>query len=524
MLTIDTWIRDFIVTDEDIDYLNTLLLEREIPLNSRTLASAVVRERIRLENQKLQSRFKDARLYNPADSFEVGQRVVFSKFDYALGTVTSTREGENNEYPDPFTVIAVEFDDKLLNTGKTPREFAANLTAEHPLNTAESDMPTQNNLTPDDIIQHEDFDLLIDKIDETLQMDNSLIQVAGQWFAKELIIETNEGHMHLAEAILDMMGGGPLTTPEILENIGGIGNEKQDLQIFSMNYAMNKDSRFDEVGPAGEVLWYLKRMEPQQVQETPAMLRYTPIDYDRSSLDKESIALEHELADEHSPIPVASSKIEEARVTLIYPHRRCGTLPINYQAARIFPTARKTERVAVTLIDAKDNEAYSVWVVRRQKYVHGLMPLYTKHALPIGTTVTLKRGVNHGEIIIDFESHRPRSEWITIVNAEGRNISFENAQRGIGATYDELLLLGVDNLQGVDKLFQNNTNQQQPLATILRTIIPLLGKLSAQGHVHTKTLYSAVNIIRRCPPGPLMATLINNPDFENVGGHFWKLS
>ncbi|MEL7236895.1 MAG: hypothetical protein AAGK74_20495, partial [Chloroflexota bacterium] len=77
---------------------------------------------------------------------------------------------------------------------------------------------------------------------------------------------------------------------------------------------------------------------------------------------------------------------------------------------------------------------------------------------------------------------------------------------------------------GVDSLFQSNVQRQQPVATILRMLIPLLGGINAQGHVHARTLYSAVNVIRRCPPGPILATLANNPDFENVGEHYWKLS
>jgi hypothetical protein len=520
------WLNDFTITDEDIEHLNSLLLEHEIPMDVTTLARAIIEERVRKERERLKDRFKDAVLYDPAHTFEVGQRVVFSTFDFAMGEVVATRQGDNGEYGE-FGVVGVTFDDPGLNTGESPREFAMNFPVEHALNAGNGQnipyLPTED-LNIEDIFESDAFDDILDMVDERLQEDDSLIRVAGQWFSKELMLDANEGHMHLAEAILDMFGGGPLSTEEVLENIGGLGEEPLALQVFSMNYAMNNDNRFDEVGPTGEVLWYLRRMEPEQVQQTPPMLRYEPIPYDHDALSAEAQRLEEELGDEHSPLPFAPARIQEARVISIYPHRRCGTLPLNHQAARIFPTARTTEHVSVTLVDASDNETFPGWVVRSQKYVHGLAPLYSKHALPIGSTIRLRRGDEPGHIVVDFQSYKPRSEYVTIVSADEGQIGFETAKRGIGADFDELLLLGVDDLDGVDRLFQSNPANQQPLATILRVIIPMLGKLTAQGHVHAKTLYSVVNVVRRCPPGPIFATLENNPDFENVGGHYWKLS
>lgn len=521
-----SWTHDFRITDDDIEFINALLLEREIPMDTRSLARAIVNENVRRESEKLRQRFKDAAPYDPAQDYEVGQRLVFAAFNHAIGEVIDKRPGDNTEYGE-FTVIAVAFEDDHLNTNDTPREFAAAFNPAHTLNTngeSTNNPALSADLSAEDLLQSDFFYDLMDMIDEQLIADSNLIRVAGFWFSDELMIKTNEGHMHLAEAVLDMVGGGPLTTEQVLEQIGGLGDEPLPLQVFSLNYALNQDDRFDEVGPAGEVLWFLRRMQPEQVRVTPTMLRYTPIPYDRDSLSPEALDLERELGDEHSPLPYAAARIKEAIVTIIYPHRRCGTLPLNHQAARIFPTARQTDRVNVTLIDAADNEAFNAWVVREEKYVHGLNPMYTKHALPVGSAVRLRRSDEPGRILVDFQAYKPRSEYVTIIKANDGNIGFETAKRAIGADFDELLLLGVDDLDGVDKLFQGNTANQQPLATILRMIIPMLGQLNAQGHVHAKTLYSVVNVVRRCPPGPILATLANNPDFENVGGHYWKLS
>jgi len=31
-------------------------------------------------------------------------------------------------------------------------------------------------------------------------------------------------------------------------------------------------------------------------------------------------------------------------------------------------------------------------------------------------------------------------------------------------------------------------------------------------------------VIRRCPPGPIFASLVAYPEFEHVGGPYWRLS
>jgi hypothetical protein len=48
-----------------------------------------------------------------------------------------------------------------------------------------------------------------------------------------------------------------------------------------------------------------------------------------------------------------------------------------------------------------------------------------------------------------------------------------------------------------------------------------LAKLSGAGHVHAKTLYSAVNILRRIPPGPVFAEVVTHPAFKAVGNGYW---
>jgi hypothetical protein len=518
------WARNFTVEKDDIEYLTNLLLERETPLETETLTRALIEARINKEVATLRQRYQDARLYDPARTYQIGQKLIFTEFDYETAVVVGVRTGNNPDYG-AFNVLAVQFDDDDLNGTDKHREFASDLTVEHDLN-QESDVDDSigsvNDLNADEILATSGKELT-KKVEEKLRASSDLIYMARKWFPRDLLMDVNVGHLNLAEAVLDINEGGPMKTEAILNEMGGLGKAPQALQVFSLNYALNKDSRFDEVGPTGEVLWHLTRLEPEEVQHTPAMLRYTPIEYDRNLLTKELIAIEAEIDDEHSTTEDVG-EIDQTQITLTYPHRRLGTLPLSDRTSVIFPTARQTPHVAFSLVDGQDGEEYPAWVVRKERYVYGLAKFYRKHKLPIGAYVTVGKSDEAGKVVVNFKAHKPRTEWIRLIVPKGDQINFENHKRAIGAEYDDLMILGAEDLAGVDALFTNTQQQKKSLVAILRSIIPPLGLLTPQGTVHAKTIYSAVNVLRRCPPGPIFAVLIANPDFQNVGGDYWKLS
>jgi hypothetical protein len=175
------------------------------------------------------------------------------------------------------------------------------------------------------------------------------------------------------------------------------------------------------------------------------------------------------------------------------------------------------------LVDGQDDEEYTGWVVPSARYVFGLASFYRKHHLPIGAYVTVTPGKTPDRFRIDFTAYRARTEWIRLIQPKGDQIYFENSKRSIGADYDDLMIMGIDELEALDAVIQVVQQQRKSLTAIIRMVLPALGKLTPQGTAHVKTIYSAVNVLRRCPPGPIMATLEANPDFANVGGHYWKL-
>lgn len=521
MIPIHHWARHFSVTEEDIQLIESLLLDKETPLPLSDLAHAVIAHRLQTAATALEDRYRDVVVYSPASTYAVGQHLIFPAQNYATGHVTDARPGNNTTDYGEYSVISVDFDTVIPGE----RQYAAGLAKGHRLSAegADQSLPGASAITADDVLKALGNDIL-PKLDARLRQHDDLVVVAGLWFPKSLILDVNVGHLHLAEAILDMNAGGPMLTEDILTEIGGLNDAAHSLQVLSLNYALNADERFDEVGPAGTVLWFLKRLEPPEVLATPSMLRYTPVEYDRSMLSPEMIALEQEIADEWSDLPEPETIPTELMLTINYPHRRLGTLPLNAGLLRIFPTARRTPRIAVTLVDAQDGEEFSAWAVRADRYVVGINKLYRKHRLPVGAFVIVRPGAEAGKIEIDFRPHKARTEYVRlIVNRDG-NIVFEEQKRAIGADYDDLMIFGADDLTTVDGLHQVNTGKKPALASLLKVLIHELTHNNPQGTVHGKTLYSAVNIVRRCPPGPIFTALAAGADFEYMGNNMWKLS
>ena len=91
--------------------------------------------------------------------------------------------------------------------------------------------------------------------------------------------------------------------------------------IFSLNYALQQDQRFDEVGPSGSVLWFLRSMEPTEIIFPPERLRCQPVvpDVHLLSPDLEQLALH--LHDEFSPENESYGAEGPVEMVLSYPHR-----------------------------------------------------------------------------------------------------------------------------------------------------------------------------------------------------------
>ena len=100
-------------------------------------------------------------------------------------------------------------------------------------------------------------------------------------------------------------------------------------------------------------------------------------------------------------------------------------------------------------------------------------------------------------------------------------MSFAMQMRAIGCEYDELMVLDEDDPVEIDFLWMRSEQNGKSVSEVVRQVFPELAKLNPQGTVHAKTLYSAINVEKRCPPGPILAELARVDSFLAVGDGYW---
>lgn len=516
----DYWDK-FELLEDDTELLYNHLLELETPLTAAELLTFLVEARIKRELENLEQQQRaGGEIYLPKKQFQKGQLVVFPQDDWRSGKVVKVRPGNNLDI-DAFKVIQVDF-------GKgEKREFAAGLDI-HELNeqpqTMINDIPN-----PEDIIE-EHQGVMLERVQKGLETNPDFIYIAGRWFPRALLIDINDGHLNLAEAVLDMNDGGPLPTAAILEQVGVEAAVSPKLLEFSMDRALQEDPRFDEVGPAGEVQWFLQRLEPKEVLHTPQFLRHKPEHYDRAVLTKEMLALELELDDEYSPVSPdlhgdsPKKHLDKAEIHLIFPHWRAGTLPLSAKVKPIFPTAYEAPHVRFWLVDGDTKEKFSAWVIRNEGYVYGLSQWYESRGLIPGSVVRIQRSQNPGEVVLQTGGQRSSRDWMrTVLVGTDGGIVFAMLRQIVKAEYDERMAVVIPKPQDLDPIWERMHKERWTLERIVLTMLHELAKLAPQGHVHASELYSAVNLVHRCPPGPIMALLASNPQFTHVGDLYFHL-
>ncbi len=500
----------FELKDEDREYLYNYLLEVETPLTSPELLTVLVAERIRQEKLAIEiQRTSGGDVYKPANCFQVDQNLVFPAFGWQHATVLAVRPGQNPDIGE-FQVIQVKFDN--LET----REFASNI-QDHNLNQPQEIPIAESSLDMDTVLSLYG-EKLLQIIDTDLVKNQEFVRIAGKWFPRSLLVDINVGHLNLAEAILDMAGGGPLPTKSLLEQVGLTSNTNSNLVEFSLDHALQEDTRFDEVGPAGETLWFLNRLEPESVLQVPVYLRYQPLDYDTSNLTNEMFELERKLDDELSPLVGRYPTPNEVQLTLMYPHWRAGTLPLTSRINHLFPTAYEAPRIRFQLVDGETGQKFPGWVVRKNRYVFGLKEWYKSHGLIPGSLIRVKHGKNPGEVIVQCDSQRGSREWVrTVLIGSDGGIVFAMLKQIVTAAYDERMAVAIPDAEGLDVAWKQIQKDRVPFEKIVVNTVRDLVKLNPQSHVHATELYAAVNIIRRCPPGPILALLASRPWFIHVG-------
>lgn len=514
----DYW-ENFKIHQDDIESIYNHLLEVECPLTPVEILFNLVEERVIKELKEIEKqRSKGGKVYLPKESYKEKDKLVFPAYNWESGTVKVVRPGKTY-LEDKFDVIQVEMEKSGV------KEFAANLEY-HSLNAPEEKDSQDDNENPEKIIENYG-DEMIAQLSEELESNPDFVCIAGKWFPHALLVDVNIGNLNLAEAVLDMAAGGPLATAELLKQVALPGDVNPKLAEFSLDLALQVDPRFDEVGASGKVMWYLLRLEPQNVREIPLTLRYQVQEYDQKDISPEMEDLIRSLNDELSDQKIQNKqKLDEIQITLIYPHWRAGTLPLSSLTRQFFPSAYESARVRFTFVDKYSKEKFPGWVVRHEKYVFGLREWYLNQSIQPGSIINLAKGEEPGEVIIWVEPHRSAKEWVrtALIGADGGVVYAVLKQPVTTAFVDRLMVVMPEEVSPLDEAWEKRAKHRVAFEKIVADTMKDLERLNPQGHVHAAELYSAINVIMRCPPEPIFTLLESRPWFVHVGDFHYRFS
>jgi len=228
-----------------------------------------------------------------------------------------------------------------------------------------------------------------------------------------------------------------------------------------------------------------------------------------------------ELDDEFSPVRASPAAEGETQVTLIYPHRRFGTLPLSPRLAAYFPTAFESPRVRFTFVDGETGVTFPGWVVRPARFVYGLEAWYRDHEVQAGGHIVVRPGEAPGQVVVQAAKRRPTREWVrtAAASADG-HLAFSMQKQLIGVDYDDLMMVASGNPAVIDEVWEKS--QHLPFGRLVANVFRELAKLNPQSAVHAKTLYAAVNVARRTPPEPIFDELVKQPYYALVGDAYWR--
>lgn len=238
------WQDDFEITEADLEALYEHFINEEQPRSTAELVRDIVERRVeRAERHRRAQADVDGVVYQPKETYEVGQRLVFPALgEDVSGEVVAVRDGDNPEYG-AFTVIGVELD------GNGRLEFASEFPEPHILNV--EDRP----VSADQLL--EAYGPIVREHLLTALADNpEFVRYGDAWILQGLLPEVHIGHRNIAEAMI-VVAGEALPSDRILEEIDLAEDLPLETRRVALDRALSQDDRFINVGAISEPLWAL---------------------------------------------------------------------------------------------------------------------------------------------------------------------------------------------------------------------------------------------------------------------------
>jgi len=520
--------RSFVLSDDEIEHLHDLIIEKGIPQTTAFLVYEVVEQCCQAEARAARAEIVPQRVvpYNPRETFRKGQRLLFKRLGIACVTETWSQYDPNfGEYLS-MRVRKEDTDETRVFMAGVERGF-------EDYEPAEVEEPEGWGLgkpapyvAPGEVV--EQFGNYVrEELTNRLGQDERFVNFGEEWFLAALLERVSMQELTLVEKQIREAG-----EPLKLAALVGVPDEPQTdedfVRRFSCNYALAEDTRFDNVGIAGTPLWFLRALEPPEAVEKPPRLAIPAVSYTREyqyvyrDLKDTERVIDDEGSEDEAPPPMTAGRIPSVEFVLNFAHRVTGTIPLTSRIWRVFPQANGP-RTRITFIDGRSGKHMPGWVMCEDRYAWGLREWYDENLIWAGTYIRLETTENPLEVVVDYiPLPNPKEERVRVARVVDGRLTFEWQTRTIPYKYDPLMLIAETRFEDMEALWLEAEKVGKPTFEVMCDVFPELARLHPQSHVHACTLYSAVNLVRRCAPGTLFRQLSQRVCFDPVGERYWQ--
>jgi hypothetical protein len=149
---------------------------------------------------------------------------------------------------------------------------------------------------------------------------------------------------------------------------------------------------------------------------------------------------------------------------------------------------------------------------------------YASEGFIPGSEIHITRSEQPGEVIIRADKKHNSKEWIRtfLVGADG-NFVFALLKQVVTCSFDDRMAVVIPDIKAVDAIWEKYAKTKPQLEKLVPIMMRELAKLNPQGHVHVQELYAALNIVKRCPPSPIINILFNSPWAIHMGDLYFRL-
>lgn len=519
-LTLRYW-QDFELTKTDLENFSDMLIEEEAPLTVEELTRRLMERRVRDEKAIWEDREAKGRVYQPREAYAVGDLLVLSALGDAAGTVVGVRPGHNPDFS-PFDVIQV----RIEGAAKV-REFAANMVEPHALNVIQVQQEEDVDLEDLDAVSAVLFDRYGNYVTPVVQAglseSSEFVRFGEEWFLQGFLLPLEEGHLNLAEAVLDLAGGFA-PAQEILNVLEMPAETSHAVQLFSLNYTMASDrqDRFRFAGTDRRMIWCL----PRVADSRPVRFQRTPLDISQDHVLDDVVEVSTEGHPEGRP------RVETSvwSHTLTFYDWYWGHLPYDWAARNLLvePLLSDQSCVRLHLRFAKGDEVFPVAVYypsgRRMGWWGSaeLRGFFEQHELGPGATVRVRRtpsSQSEGLYDIDFAEGPPTRIEMLDYEESGQPAFRRISMR---CSLDEERTMTRSRFSALEALRLLNENDRRVTSLLLKTAFvrvaeKLLRGLGIVYRANVTDLLLAANIER-----PFSATVLHAVFEQQVYPCFYR--